>query len=220
MNRKRTIEAAGWVAGTGALGVTVSAVCSSVLGLPRGPFVLVYAIAVGALAVMFFRRTGTLVTHEGRRGSALALGVGLLLGGVLVAGVLGGPGGARPPGVRLVAALGWYGIVYGVADAVLLTVIPVLAVVAEWAPTRKAGERLWRGATALAASLLVTSLYHAGFVEFRGGALVQPLIGNAVVTAGYLVTGNLATPLLAHVLMHGAAVMHGMEATAQLPPHY
>ena len=50
---------------------------------------------------------------------------------------------------------------------------------------------------------------------------MQPLIGNAVVTARLIsLTGNPATPLLAHVLMHGAAVVHGMEAAAQLPPHY
>lgn len=50
--------------------------------------------------------------------------------------------------------------------------------------------------------------------------LIQPLIGNAIVTAGYLMARNPMTPLLAHVIMHGAAVAHGMEGTAQLPPHY
>jgi hypothetical protein len=119
----------------------------------------------------------------------------------------------------LATALGWYGIVYGVADAVLLTIIPVLAVGAS-RTMGTSGERLQRGALALVGSLLVTALYHAGFAEFRSPALVQPLIGNAIVTAGYLVTRHAATPLIAHVLMHGAAVFHGMEATAQLPPHY
>jgi hypothetical protein len=219
VSRERTLAGIGWVAGAGTLGLTVSAVFSSMLRLPRGSFVLVYAVAVYSLAALFLRRTGAPVTREGRRRSAVALAVGLLLGGVLVAGVLGGPGGARPAGVRLAAALGWYGFVYGVADAVLLTVIPVLAVGGPWAAP-STGGRLRLGAAALAASLLVTALYHAGFVEFRGDALVQPLIGNAVVTLGYLLTGNPATPMLAHVLMHGAAVVHGMDATSQLPPHY
>jgi hypothetical protein len=139
---------------------------------------------------------------------------------VLAFGVFGGPGGERPVGVHLATALGWYGVVYGVADAMLLTVIPVLAVGARWGPVHPPGERLRQGVAAIAGSLLVTALYHAGFVEYRSAALVQPLIGNAVVTAGYLVTGNPATPLLAHVVMHGAAVFHGMEVTTQLPPHY
>jgi hypothetical protein len=154
------------------------------------------------------------------RGPAVGLGTGLALGAVLVVGVIGTPGGARSTGVHLAMALGWYGIVYGVADAVLLTVIPVVAVTVWGIPSGITRGRLRLHAAALAASLLITALYHAGFVEFRGGALVQPLIGNALVTAGYLLTSHLATPMIAHVLMHGAAVFHGMEVTAQLPPHY
>jgi hypothetical protein len=73
---------------------------------------------------------------------------------------------------------------------------------------------------ALAASLFVTAAYHLGYVEFRGPRLLQPLIGNAVLTTGYLMTGSIATPLIGHVIMHGAAVLHGMETTVQLPPHY
>jgi zinc transporter ZupT len=116
--------------------------------------------------------------------------------------------------------LGWYGLVYGVADALLLTVIPVAAVGGWWAFPGFTSGRVLRGAAAFAGSLLVTALYHAGFTEFHGAALLQPLIGNAIVTAGYVLTGNPATPLLSHVLMHAAAVVHGMEATVQLPPHY
>jgi hypothetical protein len=41
-----------------------------------------------------------------------------------------------------------------------------------------------------------------------------------MVTAGYLLTGSPLAAVLAHVIMHGAAVVHGMEGTAQLPPHY
>lgn len=47
-----------------------------------------------------------------------------------------------------------------------------------------------------------------------------PLIGNGVLTVGYLLTGSPVTPLVGHVLMHAAAVLHGAETTAQLPPHY
>ena len=220
MSREAAGTAVAWVAVAGATGFVVSAVFSSVLRLPRGLFVLVYGVAVGVLAAQFVRRTGVLVNRPPRRWSAVAVVTGLLVGTVLAAGVIGGPGGTRPAGVHLATALGWYGIVYGVVDAVLLTVIPVTAVRAWWTSRGTNVGPLWWKAAALAASLLVTALYHAGFAEFRSAALVQSLIGNAVVTASYLLTGNPATPLLAHVLMHGAAVVHGMEATAQLPPHY
>jgi hypothetical protein len=211
-----------WIGIAGALGFTISAVFSSMLELPRAPFVVVHAVGVGGLAALFFRARGLRVAGRGQHRPAAALAAGLLFGGILMVGVLDGPGGESPSGVRLAAALGWYGLVYGVVDALLLTIIPVLAVRDRWgpAPPGSLGKRLqWDGA-ALAASLLVTALYHAGFAEYRGVSLVQPLIGNTIVTAGYLLTGNAATPLVAHVLMHGAAVVQGPEATAQLPPHY
>jgi hypothetical protein len=209
-----------WVVVAGAVGFAVSAVCSSVLRLPRGTFVLVHAIAVGALAALFTRGAGGQVAQSLRHRPVVALGIGILLGAVLMVGVISGPGGISPAGARLVTALGWYGLVYGGADALLLTVIPVAAVDGRWVSAGSTGGRVLRGAAAFAASLLVTALYHAGFTEFRGAGLLQPLIGNALVTAGYLLTGNPATPLLSHVLMHAAAVIHGMEATSQLPPHY
>jgi hypothetical protein len=215
----RAGTAVAWIAAAGAVGFAVSAVFSSALRLPRGAFVLVHAVAVGVLAALFFRGTGSPVVLGARRRLPVALATGFLLGAALAVGVLGGPGGERPAGVHLATALGWYGIVYGVADAVLLTIIPVLAVGSRWPPDTAMGKLRW-GATAVAGSLLVTALYHAGFAEFQSSALLQPLIGNVVVTAGYLVTGNPTAPLLAHVLMHVAAVFHGMEATVQLPPHY
>jgi hypothetical protein len=220
VSRAGGATAVAWVVGAGALGFAVSAVFSSVLRFSRAPFVLVHAIVVGVFAILFFRRVAAPTSTPTGRGPAAALAVGLLLGAVLVAGVVVGPGGARPTGSRLIAALAWYGFVYGGVDALLLTVIPVLAIDARGVPPARPLPRLRRGVVAFAASLLVTALYHAGFAEYRSAALFQPLIGNAVVTTGYLLTGSPVTPLLAHVLMHGAAVIHGMEATAQLPPHY
>jgi hypothetical protein len=87
-------------------------------------------------------------------------------------------------------------------------------------PAGSGGGKLQASASALAASLLVTALYHLGFAEFRGPALVQPLIGNSIVTAGYLASGSPLAAIASHVIMRVAAVVHGMESTVQLPPHY
>jgi hypothetical protein len=203
-----------------AVGFVSSAVFSSLLRLERAPFVFAHALAVGAFALIYFRIARVDPVAECRRRPLAGLLAGVAVGLVLVFGVADQPGGPVPRGSALVAALGWYAGVYGIADAMLLTVIPVLA--AQWG-AGTSGRRwrvAWRGIAAMAASLLVTALYHLGFEEFRGLTLMQPLIGNAIVTAGYLVTRNPMTPLLAHVIMHGAAVVHGMAGTAQLPPHY
>lgn len=56
--------------------------------------------------------------------------------------------------------------------------------------------------------------------ECRGPALMAPLIGNAIITLSYLATGNPIATVLSHVVMHCAAVVHGMATIVQLPPHY
>lgn len=55
---------------------------------------------------------------------------GVLIGAVLVRGVFQQPASAAPEGGARVWAFAWVGVVYGLADAVLLTVVPVLAVFA------------------------------------------------------------------------------------------
>jgi hypothetical protein len=110
--------------------------------------------------------------------------------------------------------------VYGLLDSLLLNVLPVMVLARD---DRSRAQR-WLGwrvtILGLAASAVVTAAYHFGFREYRGRQLVQPLIGNTALTLGYLITGNPAAPMIAHVIMHGAALLHGMETTTQLPPHY
>jgi hypothetical protein len=216
----RPVSPTAWVIAAAAVGFASSAVFSSLLRLERAPFVFAHALAVGAFAAMYFRLAHVDPVAECRRRPVAGLLAGVAVGLVLLFGVAGQPGGPAPRGIALLAALGWYTGVYGVADAMLLTVIPVLAVRRDAGASGTGWRGAWRGVAAMAASLLVTALYHFGFEEFRGMTLLQPLIGNAIVTAGYLITRNPMTPLLAHVIMHGAAVVHGMESTAQLPPHY
>jgi hypothetical protein len=117
----------------------------------------------------------------------------------------------------------WLGGVYGILDALLLSVMPVLAT---WQALSKLGwtfgwpGRVVAGAVALAASLLVTAAYHLGYPEFRGPEVVSPIIGNGICSLAYLLTTNPVAAVASHVAMHVAALLHGLETTVQLPPHY
>ena len=62
MRRGPEATALGWVGTAGAVGFAVSTVFSSLLHLPRGPFVLVRAVATSALAALFL---GNLVVTLG-----------------------------------------------------------------------------------------------------------------------------------------------------------
>jgi len=211
-----------WPALAALVGVTVSLVFSSWLRLDRHAFVLGYALVGGPFLVAYARLAGVRPLQQLRRRWQSGLVVGILLGGMLAHGVAEQPASARPEGLALAGSVLWLGVVYGTLDALLLTIVPVLAVYGARPPEemRHGTIRLrWAGA-ALLASLGVAAAYHLGFAEYRGAALLQPLIGNAIVTLGYLLSGSPITPLVAHVMMHLAAVLHGMETTPQLPPHY
>ena len=75
------------------------------------------------------------------------------------------------------------------------------------------------GVLALLASLWVTFAYHWGYPEYRGKQVMAPLIGNGIMSLGYLLTINPISAVGSHIAMHIAGVLHGPESTMQLPPH-
>jgi hypothetical protein len=197
-------------------------VFSSVLHLSRDLFVALYATSATAFFAGFLRteRIDPVVQLQ-RRWLGGIVG-GALVGALLTRAVFAQSPSLPPTGGALAWALLWNGGVYGFVDGLILNVLPVLAIygVRPAEELRHAGHR-WRWAlAALGASLFITAAYHLGFAEFRSAALLAPLIGNTIITVSYLVTGSPVAALVSHVVMHGAAVIHGMDTTVQLPPHY
>ncbi len=187
-----------WVIGAALLGFASSALLSSILHLPRDLFVALHAVAVVVFIAASVRIEGIDPRVQVRR-----RWVGGLVAGALV--------GAW--------ALLWDGAPYGVIDA--LNVFPVLALYgARPADELRNRRARWRGGlSALLASIAITAAYHVGFTEFRGPALIAPLIGTAFITRRYLAAGSPMAAVLSHVVMPGASVCHGMATTVQLPPH-
>jgi hypothetical protein len=211
-----------WTVLAAAAGFTGSVIFSSLLQWDRDLFLVPHGLIVGAVTLAYLRTARVTLTTQVRRRWPAGLIVGVAVGALLVRNVLGQPASPGPSGPALGLSIAWLGVVYGVVDALLLTIIPVLSLYGSQPadvmgdPARRVGWAL----AALAGSLAVTAAYHLGFAEFRGPTLVAPLIGNAMITVAYLISGNPLAPIVAHVLMHGAAVLHGFATAAQLPPHY
>jgi hypothetical protein len=151
-----------------------------------------------------------------------------LVGGVVLAAwtvksVLSQPASPRLEGFALGFDILWSGVIYGLADALLLSVFPVVASWQAFTPlgwTSSWPIMLLVGVIALLASLFVTIAYHVGYSEYRGKGMVGPVIGNAAMTLGYLVTTNPLAAVVSHIAMHIAGVVHGPASVVQLPPHY
>jgi hypothetical protein len=147
----------------------------------------------------------------------------VLVGLFVIRNILSQPISPRTSGLYLVFDLLWSGIVYGGIDALLLSVLPVLAT---WQAFSTLGwtaswpGKFLVGVIAFMLSLFVTVSYHLGFSEYRQpGGIAGPTIGNGVMSLGYLLTNN-PHAILSHMAMHIAGVLHGPASVMQLPPHY
>lgn len=213
--------ALGWLAATAGVGWAVAAFGSGAIHLSRDLFVLLHTAATALVAAVYVRsRRIDLARAVRARPKATAIAT-LVAGAVAVRSVFLQPGAARSSGAKLAWEALWDGVAYGAADAVLLTVIPMAAVMALFAQSHPGSvARVERAGAALVASLLVFAAYHLGFAEFRGALLVWPLVSGMVMGLAYLACENPVAPVLVHAAMHVAAVLHGPAGTLQLPPHY
>jgi hypothetical protein len=115
----------------------------------------------------------------------------------------------------------WEGLVYGIAEAVLLSTLPVLAL---WQATADLGwteggwARIGSGALAITGALVVILVHHLGYAEFRTEAGRVGQFGALVVCGmqaiAFLATGNALAPIVAHIVLHGQLLIRGNE----LPP--
>jgi hypothetical protein len=211
-----------WIVAWCALGFFVATLFSSALRFARRRFVIPHVALTGVAFVLFVEWSGANV--EGLFAFQWWWGViaGVVIGAFLALQVRTQPKSTPPSGGWLVLDLAWLGGAYGVADSLLLSVLPVLAVsyAAGGLGSGSLSSQLWFGAIAIAATAVVTVSYHLGFSEFRGRKALLPVIATGLGSLGFLISLNPLAPIVSHAVMHCAAVIRGPERTLQLPPHY
>jgi hypothetical protein len=212
-----------WLAGGFVLAFAVPYVFADVLEINRDLFYGIYAISVVGLFWFWSRSTGYDLVQAVKRRWLAALLLGLASAGVLTAIVLRTEDATpRPGGLDLVAALAWRGVVYGIADGLLLSVFPILVVFAALAGTRldrRFSGNVLIGIVAMIASLAMTFAYHSGYSDFRSDKMSKPLRGDVIWSAPTLLTLNPIGAPIAHVGLHTSAVLHSYETDTFLPPH-
>ena len=147
--------------------------------------------------------------------------IGALAGGSLAIGIFNQAATPHPEGWRYGFQIIWRGLVYGSVDALTLFVFPAAVAYLLLRGNRKGFRRKAAFAgLALLLSLLVTTTYHLGYSEYRGGTIKYPEIGALVANVPTALTGNPLGAVLTHSTMHVAAVVHQNAGGAQhmLPP--
>jgi hypothetical protein len=212
-----------WILSAALLGFAIAAVFAGLLKLPRNYYLLVYIPIIAAFFVLFIATNNInlkdLLVHNWYWGLAGAF----IAGAFVIKNVYSQPSSERRYGGEFIRDITWPGLTYGLIDALLLTVIPVLAV--KIALTGPAWTENWLGTIGtgiigLLASFFVTTAYHLGYPEFRGKKVIWPNVGNGVLSLAFILTGNPLAAILPHMAMHVAAMIHGPKTTGQVPPHY
>jgi hypothetical protein len=182
------------------------------------PILLVVALGLGAgYCAWSGTSVGELLTSD----VGWALVAGAIAVAVTIPLVRRLPAHPHATGGRLVGLIVWEGLVYGIAEAVLLASLPVLAV---WQATADLGwtdggwARIGSGVLAVVGALVVILVHHLGYAEFRTEAGRMGLFGALVVcgtqAVAFLATGNALAPIVAHIVLHGQLLLRGDE----LPP--
>lgn len=212
-----------WLVSGFVLAFLVPFVLADLLEVPRDFYYAMYIVGVGAFFGLWVRATGQSLGEIVRRRWVLALVLGLAVAGLLTLIVLRTEDAtARPGGLELTGAVMWRGVAYGLADGLLVSAFPILAVFAMFAGTKTREQILGTvaiGLAALAASLAMTAVYHLGYSDFRSEKLRKPIAGDAVWSVPTLVTLNPIGAPIAHAGLHTSAVLHSYETDTYLPPH-
>jgi len=197
----------------------VTWVFTDVLRIRRTPYVAVLFLIAFGLGADYCAASGMSVSALFTSHVGWALVAGLVAALIALPLVRRLPAHPHATRGRFVGLMLWEGLVYGLAEAVLLATLPVLAVwqaTVGW--TSSGWPRIGSGALAIAGSLLVILVHHLGYAEFRTRAGRRSLFGALAVCGiqaiAFLATGNVLAPMVAHIILHGQLLIRGSE----LPP--
>jgi hypothetical protein len=212
-----------WILSASFLGFAIAAVFAGWLKLKRNVYLFFYIPLVAALfvAFMLFNKLNIkdIILHNWVWGLLGAL----LAGGFVIKNVLSQPSSEKQKGMALVGDVLWPGFTYGLIDALLLSVLPILAVriaITDTAWIDSMTGEIGFIVLGLLASFFTTTAYHLGYPEFRSKKVIWPNVGNGVLSLAYLLTMNPLAAILPHIAMHILAMLHGPKTTGQVPPHY
>jgi hypothetical protein len=209
-----------WIGYGALLGFGSALIFGDLLMLPVDLYYLIYFGIIITFFYLYIRKSQLNLREWFFRRLIWGVLLGLIFGALLVQNVLSRPETERFTGAYLVWLIFWRGLVYGTIDGLFLSSFPWMVTWRTFDVGQKPlGRKIAFGFLAWLFILMVTSAYHLGYSDFRSGKIIEPNIGNTIMSVPTLVTANPIGSPITHAIMHITAIIHCPTTELFLPPH-
>jgi hypothetical protein len=209
-----------WIAFGALVGFGSSFVFGDLLTLPVDLYYVVYFGIILIFFSIYIRKTKLRIKEWFSKRMVWSVLLGLIFGALMVQNVLSRPETEKFTGAYLVWLVLWRGLIYGGIDGLLLSSFPWIVTWRAFDVGKKPlGKKIAFGFLAWLFILVVTTAYHLGYSDFRSRKIIQPNIGNTIISVPTLVSANPIGSPITHAIMHTTAVIHSPKTELFLPPH-
>ncbi len=209
-----------WIAWSVVVGLGTSFIFGDLLTLPVDLYYLIYFGIILTFFSAYIRRTRLNLKEWFSRRLIWGILLGLVFGALMVQNVLSRPETEKFTGAYLAWLIFWRGLLYGAIDGLLLSSFPWTVTLRAFdVEKRPLGSKIAFSLLAWLFILLMTTSYHLGYSDFRSRKILQPNIGNTIISVPTLVSANPIGSPITHAIMHITAVIYSPKTELFLPPH-
>jgi len=209
-----------WIVLGAIVGFGASFVFGDLIPLSLDLYYLIYFGIIISFFRIYIKKTQLNLKEWFSRRLAWGILLGLIFGALMVQNILSRPATEKFTGPYLVWLIFWRGLIYGAIDGLLLSVFPWMVTWRAFDVEKKPlGKKIAFGLLAWLFILVLTTAYHLGYADFRSKKIIEPNIGNTIISVPTLVSGNPVGSPMVHAIMHITAIIHSSKTDLFLPPH-
>ncbi len=209
-----------WIGFGAIVGFGASFIFGDLMTLPLDLYYLIYFGITITFFTIYIRKTQLNLKEWFSRRMIWGILLGLVFGALMVQNVLSRPETEKFTGYHLVWLIFWRGLIYGAMDGSLLSVFPWMVTWRGFDVEKKPlGKKIAFSLLAWLFILVMTTVYHLGYSDFRSKKIIQPNIGNTIISIRTLVSANPVGSPVVHAIMHVTAIIHSPKTELFLPPH-
>jgi len=209
-----------WIVIGALVGFGSSFIFGDLLTLPVDLYYLIYFGIILTFFIIYIRKTQLKVKEWFSMRLVWGILLGLIFGALMVKHVLSRPETEKFAGAYLAWLIFWRGLVYGAIDGLLLSSFPWVVTWRAFDVEKKPlSKKIILTLLAWFFILVVTTAYHFGYSDFRSRKIIQPNIGNTIISVPTLLSANPIGSPIVHAVMHITAIIHCPKTELFLPPH-